>query len=375
MEIEFCDLKKQYGYMKEEIDEAVSRVISRGDFINGREIKLLEEKCKDFVRAQYAIAVSSGTDALLISLMALDVQPGDVIVTTPFTFISTVEVITLLKAKPVFIDIDPNTFNLDCDKLEQYLNTTKEKVKGIIGVNIFGLCCDYNKIREIIKGRDIFLLEDGAQSFGSMYNSKMACALGDISITSFFPAKPLGCYGDGGMIFTDDINLAEKAKMIRNHGQIKKYTHNLIGINGRMDTIQAAILLVKLKHFDKEISNRVKNKLFYNRFLHPLINDKTIRIQRVEKDWESVVAQYSIIVDRREELIEWLSKNKIPTAIHYPTPLHLQPAFEYLGYKERDFPIAEYLSKHILSLPFDAYKSKEEIEFITRTIYQKIYKV
>lgn len=377
MKIEFCDLKKQYKILKEKIDSKIQLVLDNGNYIGGEEIRELEKKCAKFVNAKHAIGVSSGTDALFISLLAKGIKKGDYIITTPFTFISSAEVIELIGARTIFVDIDPKTFNIDAEKIREFLENpidqkSKEKIeigkiKGIITVDVFGQPADYDEIRKIIGNKDIFILEDGAQSFGAKYRNRMACSLGDISITSFFPSKPLGCYGDGGMIFTDDSELAEKIKMIRNHGQKEKYQHNIIGLNGRLDTIQAAILLAKFDFFvKKEINMRKRNSQLYSEKLKNLFNSGKLVPQLIEKNVESIYAQYSLKIsdNLRNDLINYLKERGIPVALHYPKPLHLQEAFKHLNYTKGDFPVSENVSRNVISLPFDAWKDKEEIDYI-----------
>ena len=378
MKIKFCDFDRQHENLKNDIDKAISKVISHKIFINGPELADLESKLSKRVGAKHAITVSSGTDALLVALMVKDVGPGDFIITTPFTFAATLETILFLGAKPLFTDIDSETFNIDPEKIKDLLANpidpkTNEridlnKIKGMIAVDLFGQSADYDKIRKAM-GEDKFIIEDGAQSLGSTYKGKLCGSLGDISTTSFFPSKPLGTYGDGGMVFTDDSELAEKIKMIRNHGQEKKYEHALLGMNFRLDTLKAAVLLAKLeKFFEYEIQKRNEVAKAYIENLKSLEESDKIKLPVIKKENTSVFAQFSIVLRERDELKRFLQGKNIPAAIHYPKPLYMQKAFSELGYKEGSFPNAEKTSKQILSLPIDAYKTEHEIKFICQEI-------
>jgi UDP-2-acetamido-2-deoxy-ribo-hexuluronate aminotransferase len=333
----------------------------------GEPVKTLEKNLQEFTGAKHAITCSSGTDALLLAMMALDIQPDDEIITTPFTFIATAETIAFLKAKPVFVDIDEKTYNIDPSKIEEKITP---KTKAIIAVSLYGQPCDIDELNKYTNNKytntPIHLIIDGAQSFGSTYKGKTDSSLGNISTTSFFPAKPLGCYGDGGAVFTNDDTLADKMRSLRVHGQSKRYHHKYIGMGGRLDTIQAAVLNVKLKHYKKDLALRQEVaqkyteqfKIYHSKFITPIVKD----------DRTSAWAQYSIRVKNRDQLQTELKEKGIPTAVHYPMPLHLQECFKYLGYKEGDFPIAERVSKEIMSLPMNPYVSDEEIEYIVENI-------
>nr|AQS29452.1 hypothetical protein [uncultured archaeon]AQS29480.1 hypothetical protein [uncultured archaeon] len=370
--MEFCDLKRQYAHLKEKIDSRISKVMEHGKFINGPEIKELEDKLANFVGVEFAIGVSSGTDALLASLIAMNIQRGDYVITTPFSFVASSSMIPFVDAKPIFVDISPETFNLDAGKLQEFLSNPispsgripLEKIKSILAVDLFGQTADYDKIREIAKTYGLKIIEDGAQSFGAEYKGRKACSLGDISATSFFPSKPLGCYGDGGMVFTNDKIIAEKIKLIRKHGQSERYEHTSLGFNMRLDSLQAAVLLAKLEEFIwKEIEKRRSVAELYNQRLNGIV--KTPLISEPNR---SVYAQYSILVNNRDKLKDFLADSGIPTAIHYPKPLHLQPIFSGLGCKKGDFPVAEDIASRIISLPIDAYKTEEEINYISDKI-------
>lgn len=358
---QLIDLGRQYQEMKLDIDDRIRHVIGSSSFIMGKEVEELEQALKAFVGTKYALGCSSGTDALLLALMAYEVQPGDEIVTTPFTFISTSEVIALLKARPVFVDIDPVTYNIDVKKITKAITT---KTKGIIPVDLYGQCADYDPIYAIAKDHGLFVVEDAAQSFGAEYKGRKACALADVGCTSFFPAKPLGCYGDGGMVFTDNEMLFDAMRSLRLHGKGKdKYDNIRIGLNARLDTLQAGILLAKFKHYPKEICLRQRIASYYTRHLDPLATTPQVLPQNL-----SVFAQYSIQVDRRDELISFLKNAGIPTAVHYPKPLHLQTAFAGLKYRKGDFPVTEKVAHHILSLPMHPYLTQDEQDFIISKI-------
>lgn len=384
MKINFCDLQRQYLFLKENIDFRLKKVLSECKFINGPEVEELEKRCANYVGTKYAISVASGTDALLLSLIGLGIKKGDYVITTPFTFIASAEVISLVGAIPLFVDISSDTYNIDAKKLEEFLKNpmnpkTRQRIfsgsiKGIIAVNLFGNPADYDKIVEIADKNNLFILEDAAQSFGAEYKGKKSCSLGDISATSFFPTKPLGCYGDGGMIFTNSEELSKKIILLKNHGQEKKYEHSIIGTNSRLDSIQAAILLAKLDKFEEEIKKRYEIAGEYFRELKAL-DDNKIKLPLENKEGVSVYAQFSVLAEDRDELAKFLNNNSIPTAIHYPKPLHMQKAFEDLGYKPGDFKVSEEVSKKIISLPFDAYKQKEEIKYICDKIKEFYYKL
>jgi UDP-2-acetamido-2-deoxy-ribo-hexuluronate aminotransferase len=364
VKIDFANLKYQHNLYKEEIEEAIFKVARNCNFIMGEEVATLENSLEEFTKAKYAISCSSGTDALLLALMALDIKPDDEIITTPFTFIATAEVIALVGAKPVFVDIDEQTYNIDVNKIEQAIST---KTKAIIPVSLYGQPCDMDSIEAIAKKYNLKVVVDGAQSFGSTYKNKTDSALGDISTTSFFPAKPLGCYGDGGALFTSDDSLASKIKSLRVHGQTKRYHHQYIGIGGRLDTIQAAVLLVKLKYYATDLAKRQE---VANRYTTALQNKDAI-LPYVAKESMSAWAQYSIRIQNRDALQEKLKQAGVPTAIHYPKPLHLQECFGYLGYGMGDFPVAEMIANEILSLPMNPYIDDETIAYIVKLFEER----
>jgi len=363
MQIDFANLKYQYKLYKDEIDEAIHSVLDKSNYIMGEEVTQLEKSLEEFTGARYAITCSSGTDALLLAMMALDIKPGDEIITTPFTFIATAETIALMGAIPVFVDIDEKTYNMDAFKIEEKITV---KTKAIMPVSLYGQPADMDAIQDIANKYNLKVIVDGAQSFGSTFNGKTDSNLGDISTTSFFPAKPLGCFGDGGAVFTNDEELALKMKSLRVHGQSKRYQHKYIGMGGRMDTIQCAIVNVKLKHYKKDLALRQEVANKYNSKLS--IHNSKLVLPFIKKGRTSAFAQYSIRVKNRDEVQANLKEKGIPTAVHYPMPLHIQECFEYLGYKKGDFPISEIVSNEIMSLPMNPYVLDNEIMYISKII-------
>ncbi|MDA8134319.1 MAG: DegT/DnrJ/EryC1/StrS family aminotransferase [Desulfobacteraceae bacterium] len=373
--IEFIDLKAQAAELGEDIKQAMDKVLSHGRFIMGPEVYELEKELSDFTGAKYVTSCASGTDALLMALMAMEIGPGHAVFTTPFTFIATAEVICLLGAVPVFVDIDENTFNLDPGKFEKAIKDLHKNPrhrglvpKCVIPVDIFGLPADYKAINEIAHRHGLKVIEDGAQSLGSQSGEKMAGNLTDMAATSFFPAKPLGCYGDGGAIFTNDERLNEKLVSIRAHGMGRhKYENIRIGINGRLDTLQAAILISKLKIFESELKKRETIARKYRERL-----DGLVRFQKIPHNFTSAWAQFSFLCRDRNSLISKLESQMIPTAVYYPKPLHLQAAFSKLNCKRGDFPVSETVSETILSIPMHPYLSDEETDYITETIQNSL---
>jgi UDP-2-acetamido-2-deoxy-ribo-hexuluronate aminotransferase len=358
MTINFIDLKAQQQAIYPQLMARIEQVLAHGQYIMGPEIKELESRLASYVGVKHAITCSSGTDALLMCLIAYGVGPGDAVFTTPFTFIATAEVIQLLGATPVFVDIDAKTFNIDpgalgasIANLKRNPKTAHLQPKGIIPVDLFGQPADYDRINAIAKEHDLFVIEDAAQSFGATYKGKRACSLAEVAATSFFPAKPLGCYGDGGAIFTDDDELAGVLRSIRVHGQgTHKYDNVRIGMNGRLDTLQAAILLAKLDVFDREVTARQEVAERYRTALK-----EVVEVPQVAPECTSVWAQYSVLSDHREDLQAKLKAAGVPTAIYYPLPLHLQGAFAHLGHKPGDFTVSEQAALHIFSLPMHPY--------------------
>ncbi len=355
MKIPFVDLKSQYEQLKPQINTRIDRVLEHGAYVMGPEIAELECQLSDYCNVRHAITCSSGTDALLLGLMAHDVGPGDAVFTTPFTFFATAEAIALLGATPIFVDIDSRTFNIDPKRLEEAIQRIKHsgelRPRGILPVNLFGLPANYDQIGPLAKEHALFVLEDAAQSFGAQYGNQSSCSLGDISTTSFFPAKPLGCYGDGGAVFTDDDTLAEKILSMRIHGMGQdKYDNVRVGLNARMDSIQAAVLLAKLEIFDDELKKRRHLAGVYDQCLMDLV-ETPFTPSGMSSSW----AQFSVLSDHREIMIEALAEQGIPVQVYYRTPCHLSKAFGYLGYKPGDLPITEDVSSRIFSLPMHPY--------------------
>lgn len=358
--MQFIDLKAQQSRIREKIETNIKKVLDHGRYIMGPEIKELEEKLAAYTGTRYAVGVASGTDALLMPLMAYEIGPGDAVFTTPFTFIATAEVIQLLGATPVFADIQPDTFNIDPAKLEEAIEKTiaegKLRPRGIIPVDLFGQTADYDEINGIAKKHGLFVIQDAAQSFGASYKGAKACSNGDVASTSFFPAKPLGAYGDGGMIFTDSEDLYDKLTSIRIHGKgSNKYDNIRVGINGRLDTMQAAILLAKMEIFDDEIRLRQQVARGYTEGLK-----ESCTVQAVKDYNLSAWAQYSLLHSDRDGVMKALKEKGIPTAIYYPLPLHLQKAFLHLGHRKGQFPLSEDAANRIFSVPMHPYLDKED---------------
>lgn len=344
MSIPFIDLKTQYQILKPQIQARIDAVLEHGQYIMGPEVKELEDKLASYTGAKHCITVASGTEALLISLMALGIQPGDEIITTPFTFVATAEVIVLLGAKLIYVDIQPDTCNIDPNLIEAKITN---KTKAIIPVSLYGQPADMDEINAIAaRYGNIPVIEDAAQSFGATYKQKKSCNLSTLGCTSFFPSKPLGCYGDGGAIFTNDDTLAQTCKEIRVHGQSKRYVHTRVGVGGRMDTLQCAVVLAKFERFSWEVQQRHIVGERYNDMLDE------IGVTRVKQKPHnvSVFAQYTVMVSNRNQLQKYFSENGIPTAVHYPLPLNEQPAYKHLCCPDCT-PVASKLATRVLSLP------------------------
>ena len=346
--MDFIDLKSQYKALKREIDERIQRVLDHGQYILGPEIGELEQRLAAYVGARHCITVASGTEALLIALLALDIKPGDEIVTTPFTFVATAEMMVLLGAKPVFVDVEEETANIDASKIAAAITP---RTRAIMPVALYGQPADMDEINAIAARHRIPVIEDAAQSFGAAYKGRRSCALSAIGCTSFFPSKPLGCYGDGGAIFTDDAALATAMREIRVHGQSGRYQHTRIGVGGRMDSLQCAVVLAKLGRFGWELERRAALGRRYDQLLAPLA--PRLRPIKVRPDRSSVYAQYTVRVSDRARLEQELKRRSIPTAVHYPLSLHQQPAYA-AQYKGQSFPVAEKLAREVLSLPMSA---------------------
>jgi UDP-2-acetamido-2-deoxy-ribo-hexuluronate aminotransferase len=350
--MEFIDLKIQYRRYQDAIDSRMRKVLEHGQFVQGPEIAELEKILAEYVGVAHCVTVSSGTTSLEIALRALGIGPGDEVVTVPFTWISTAEVIALVGAKPVFVDIDPVTYNLDAERLEGALSS---RVKALIPVGLFGQMPDLERINSLARAHSIPVIEDAAQSFGARQNGKRSCALTEIASTSFFPAKPLGCYGDGGALFTNDDSLAERMRAIRTHGGLKRHHHPWVGTNGRFDTLQAAVLLAKWPHFEWELEQRARLGARYSERLRGVCPVPEVRDGNTH-----VYAQYTIRLPNRDQASERLKAKGIPTAVYYPKCLHEQPVFSKLGYQAGDFPEAEKAAREVLSLPMHPFLTEQD---------------
>ncbi len=353
--IEFIDLKAQQARIKDKIDAGIQRVLAHGQYILGPEVAELEEKLAAFTGAKYCITCANGTDALQIAQMALGIGPGDEVITPGFTYIATAETVALLGAKPVYVDIDPHTYNLDPKLLEAAITP---RTKAIIPVSLYGQCADFDAINAIAAKYEIPVIEDAAQSFGATYKGKRSCNLTTIACTSFFPSKPLGCYGDGGAIFTNDDELAIVLRQIARHGQDRRYHHIRVGVNSRLDTLQAAILLPKLEIFLEEIALRQEIARKYNT---ALAASEVCKTPFVEVHNNSVFAQYTILVSMREKIQAHLNSRGIPTAVHYPIPLNKQPAVADIYV---NLPVGDAVAKQVISLPMHAYMCDADVENI-----------
>ncbi len=353
VEVPFVDLKRQYRELKSAIDHRIQTVLEHGQFILGPEVKELESALAEFTEARHCITVGSGTEALLIALMALGIGRDDEVITVPFTFIATAEMPMLLGAKVILVDVDPATCNLDPARLEAAITP---RTKAIIPVSLYGQTADMDEINAIAGRHGIPVIEDAAQSFGAVYRGRKSCNLSLIGATSFFPSKPLGCYGDGGALFTNDDLLARMMREIRTHGQERRYLHTRLGVGGRMDTLQCAIVLAKFSRFGEELVMRKRVARRYAEMLGPARND--LELLEVKGDRESAFAQYAVLVKHRDDVVKTLQARGIPTAVHYPLPIHLQPAYQSLG-RAGDFPVSERLARDVLNLPMHAYLDDE----------------
>lgn len=362
--MQFIDLKKQYSHLKNDIHARIDAVLQHGQYILGPEVSELEQQLANYVGAKHCIAVGNGTDALMIAMMGLGIQPGDEIITSPFTFIANAEMIALLGATPVFVDIRPDTYNIDVSKIEEAITP---KTKCIMPISLYGQCADMDSINGIAEKYHLTVIEDAAQSFGATYKGKKSCNLSTVACTSFFPSKPLGCYGDGGACFTSDDALAAVLRQIRAHGQEKRYRHSVLGVNSRLDTLQAAILLAKLTVFDKEIEERIR---IGNRY-HALLQG-AFKTMQVLAENTCVYAQYTIEVPMRDKMIEHLKTAGIPTAVHYPLPLHKQPVFKNMMSSVKSFPVAEKAAESVLSLPMHPYLTSQEQDFIAKQLVETL---
>lgn len=360
MNIPLIDLKKEYGLYGKNIEKAVIEVLQSGSYILGNKVEQFEKEIANYLGVKYAAGVANGTDALLLALAALGIGEGDEVITTPFTFFATAEVIAKVGAKPVFVDIEPDTYNIDVNKIEKAIT---EKTKAIIVVHLFGMAAEMDKIMEIASAHQLKVIEDACQAIGTEYKGKRVGGIGDIGCFSFFPTKNLGAFGDGGLVVTNDLDLYKKICQLRNHGSEERYIHDFIGMNSRLDEIQAAILIEKLKLLDMFLFKRI---IVANTYTQELPNMKKKPPQYTDRT--HTYHQYCIEVDDREQLIGFLKEKGIATGIYYPVPLHLQKAFDYLQYRQGDFPVAENAAKHILALPINPTLTVSEQEYIIKTM-------
>lgn len=356
--MEFIDLKSQYQHLRSEINAGIQRVLDHGQYILGPEVAELEEKLASYTGAKHCITVANGTDALQIAQMALGIGAGDEVITPGFTYIATAETVALLGAQPIYVDVDKATYNLDSKLLEASITN---KTKAIIPVSLYGQCADFDAINSIADKHGIPVIEDAAQSFGATYKGRKSCNLSTIACTSFFPSKPLGCYGDGGAIFTNDNELAKVMRQIARHGQEKRYHHIRVGVNSRLDTLQAAILLAKLNVLDEEINARNAIAHFYSLNL----KNPEIVTPFIEHGNRSAWAQFTLNIDRRDYWKQRLEKAGIPTAIHYPLPLNKQPA---VANYELSLPTGDYLADHVISLPCSPSLTPEQLALIAENL-------
>jgi len=358
--IPLLDLKRQYKALENEINEALVRVAASGNYVLGPEVKGFEDEFARYVGANHAVGVGNGTDALRMALKALNVGPGDEVITVPFTFVATAEAIAELGARPVFVDIDPRTFNMDPGLVEKAIT---QRTKGILPVHLYGQVANTDALGRICEAHGLFMLEDAAQAAGAARNGRKAGSIGTAAVFSFYPTKNLSAMGDGGIITTNDPALAERIRLLRVHGSAKKYEHKELGYNSRLDEMQAAVLRVKLPHLEAWNARRREIARIYDAELAGLVETPF-----VEPGCEHTYHQYTIIAERRDELAAFLKEQGIGTAIHYPLPLHLQPSFAYLGYKPGDFPVAESMAKRVLSLPVFPELSDEEVYEVASAI-------
>lgn len=358
-DIQFFDLEIQQSLIKDKIDKGIEEVLAHGKFILGPEVAELEEKLVDYTGANHCISCANGTDALQISLMAIGISAGDEVIVPGFTYIAPAEAVAILGGTPVYVDVFSDSYNIDCSQIEAAIS---DRTKAIIAVSLFGQCPDFDEINAIAEKYGLVVIEDAAQSFGATYNGQRSCNLSAIATTSFFPTKPLGCYGDGGAIFTSDDRLATKIRQIARHGQEKRYHHTRIGLNSRLDSIQAAVLLAKLSILDDEIISR--NKVASN-YLALLSEFKLKSLPKVSAYNQSVWAQFTIEVENRDKVKGHLSEKGIPTAVHYPVPLNKQLAVEDLN---AYLPVSENASKHVISLPMSPYLSSDNQKMVVREI-------
>jgi UDP-2-acetamido-2-deoxy-ribo-hexuluronate aminotransferase len=357
--MQFIDLKSQYQASRDLINNRIQAVLDHGQYIMGPEVAELEQRLADYTGARHCVTVSSGTEALIIALMALGVGPGHEVITTPFSFIATAEAIVLVGARPVFVDVEPGTGNIDSRLIEARITLA---TRAIIPVSLYGQPADMHAINRIAQRHGLAVIEDGAQSFGATYRGLQSGNLSTIGCTSFFPSKPLGCYGDGGALFTSDDALATAMREIRVHGQSRRYVHTRLGVGGRMDTLQCAIVLAKLERFAWEVEQRRRVAAAYDVMLQP-----HVPVLACQPDRTSVYAQYTVLVEDRERVRSALEEAGIPTAVHYPVPIHQQPAYAHLSAGER-YPVSEDLSARVLSLPLSPYLPAADVHRVANAV-------
>lgn len=358
--IPMLDIKRELSDIGDEIKSAINASIEKTMFILGPNVKSFEENAAKYLGCKYAIGVASGTDALHLALRGAGIKEGDEVITSPFTFIATAEAIVYCGAKPVFVDVDKDTFNIDVTKIEKAIT---KKTKAILPVHLFGNPCKMKEIKEIAQKHGIMIIEDCAQSFGASYENVKTGNVGVAGCFSFFPSKNLGCYGDGGLISTNDENIYKNIIALRNHGSFTRYYHEIVGYNSRLDDIQAAILDVKLKYVDRFNSERRVVAELYKKYIGDIV--------AYQKDYENapnVYHQFTVVTDKRDEVMNTLKEHEIASAVYYPVPLHLQNAFKNLGYKNGDLPVAEFLSEHVISFPINPYLEEEEIMVIANVV-------
>lgn len=369
--MDFIDLKSQYRRIKPSVDERIARVLEHGAYVMGPEVTELEHMLADYCGTRHCVTVASGSDALLIALLALEIGPGDEVITVPFTFFATAETIALVGARPVFVDIDPRTYNMDPARLAAAITP---RTKAIIPVSLYGQCADFDTINAIARAHGVPVIEDAAQSFGATYKGRRSNGLSTIGATSFFPSKPLGAYGDGGALFTSDDALAALMREIRLHGQDRRCHHLRLGLTGRLDSIQAGVLLAKMEVFDEEVAARMRLGARYTELIVEAFGSDSARVRApcIEPHNTSVYAQYTVEVEAREFVETRMKARGVPTAVHYPLPLHLQPAFAHLGQGEGSFPVSEAAARRVISLPMHPYLSDADQATVVSALKESV---
>ncbi len=358
--MQFIDLQRQYQLHKREIAEEIDKVLDSSRYILGPAVTELEAALAGYLGVKHAIGCGSGTDALLLALLAMELKPGEEVIVPDFTFFATAEMVSLLGGVPVFADVLPDTLNLDPRQVEARITA---RTRGVIAVSLYGQCADFDELAAIARRRNLFLIEDAAQSFGATYQGRKSGTLCQLATTSFYPAKPLGAFGDAGALFTGDDALAERLRVLANHGQPVTYRHRLVGINGRLDSLQAAILKVKLRHFPEELERRQQVAAWYDEELAGLVS-----IPRVKKGNRCSWAQYTVRSPQRSRLIEQLKLRGVPTAIHYPMPLHQQEVYARMGIRDESLPESVKASKEVFSLPMHPYLTREEVKAVASAL-------